>query len=44
MKRLEKLAYLSLLSAVSAMALASGAMAADKFVVGVSNTDRKSVV
>src|SRR5580704_10469956 len=38
MKRLEKLAYLSLLSAVSAMALASGAMAADKFVVGVSNT------
>jgi ribose transport system substrate-binding protein len=38
MKRLEKLTYLSLLSAVSAVALASGAMAADKFVVGVSNT------
>jgi len=37
MKRFEKLAYLSLLS-VSALALASGAMAADKFVVGVSNT------
>src|SRR5580704_17407041 len=38
MKRLHKLAALSLLSAVSAAALASGAMAADKFVVGVSNT------
>jgi ribose transport system substrate-binding protein len=38
MKRLKKLGHLSLLSAVSAMALASGAMAADKFVVGVSNT------
>ena len=38
MKRLEKLAGLSLLSFVSAAALATGAMAADKFVVGVSNT------
>jgi ribose transport system substrate-binding protein len=38
MKRLQKLATLSLLSAVSAAALASGALAADKFVVGVSNT------
>src|SRR6202161_1647113 len=38
MKRHHKLAALSLLSAVSAAALASGAMAADKFVVGVSNT------
>src|SRR5471032_2431391 len=38
MKRLERLAYLSLLSAVSVTALASGALAADKFVVGVSNT------
>src|SRR5450631_533344 len=38
MKRHHKLAYLSLLSVASAAALASGAMAADKFVVGVSNT------
>jgi ribose transport system substrate-binding protein len=38
MKRLEKLACLSLLSAVSITALVSGATAADKFVVGVSNT------
>jgi ribose transport system substrate-binding protein len=38
MKSLEKLAYLSMLSAVSVAALASGALAADKFVVGVSNT------
>jgi ribose transport system substrate-binding protein len=38
MKHLHKLATLSLLSAVSAAALASGALAADKFVVGVSNT------
>jgi ribose transport system substrate-binding protein len=38
MKRLEKIACLSLLSAVSALALASGALAADKFVIGVSNT------
>jgi ribose transport system substrate-binding protein len=37
MKRLEKLAYVSLLSAVAASA-AGGAFAADKFVVGVSNT------
>jgi ribose transport system substrate-binding protein len=38
MKRLEKLGYFSLLSVVSATALASGALGADKFVVGVSNT------
>jgi len=38
MKRFEKLAYLSLLSVVSATALATGALAADKYVIGVSNT------
>jgi ribose transport system substrate-binding protein len=38
MKRLEKIARLSLLSGVCAAALATGATAADKFVVGVSNT------
>ena len=38
MKRLEKLAFLSLLSVVSATALATGALAADKYVIGVSNT------
>jgi ribose transport system substrate-binding protein len=38
MKPVKKLACLSLLGAVSLGALASGALAADKFVVGVSNT------
>ena len=38
MKNLRKVATLSLLAAVSSAALASGALAADKFVVGVSNT------
>ena len=38
MKPVKKLACLSLLAAVSLGALASGALAADKFVVGVSNT------
>src|SRR5579862_6029504 len=38
MKPVKKLATLSLLAAVSSAALASGALAADKFVVGVSNT------
>ena len=38
MKPVKKLACLSLLGAVSLAALASGASAADKFVVGVSNT------
>jgi ribose transport system substrate-binding protein len=38
MKPVKKLACLSLLGAVSLAALATGATAADKFVVGVSNT------
>jgi ribose transport system substrate-binding protein len=38
MKSIRKLATLSLLAAVSSSALATGALAADKFVVGVSNT------
>src|SRR5258708_37673594 len=38
MNHLGNLGHLALLSAVSFVALASGAMAADKFVVGVSNT------
>src|SRR5438128_3245694 len=38
MKNLRKVATLSLLAAVSSAALASGASAADKYVVGVSNT------
>src|SRR5580700_11113197 len=38
MKPVKKLACLSLLGAVSLAALATGASAADKFVVGVSNT------
>jgi ribose transport system substrate-binding protein len=38
MKRLRKLAYLSLLSVVSGATLAGGAMAAEQFVIGVSNT------
>jgi ribose transport system substrate-binding protein len=38
MKSLRRVATLSLLAAVSSAALATGALAADKFVVGVSNT------